>query len=200
MRNIIVDTSSLLALVRYYLPFDPQNKLYNFMKSQFESGSLQVIDAVFEELKYTSQGLILNTLKFLNEAENSKQIINTEEILPPHKFYNMLNNNFKTPIAKKLDEAEFEIQKQNFLKGVDGKMIVYAIYLKHQNNISLIKEMEDTVIITEETKMSNDRKFFKKIPAICQELNIKTMHLPQLLQQYTEIDIIINTSLHKENK
>jgi hypothetical protein len=46
------------------------------------------------------------------------------------------------------------------------------------------------VLVTEETGTGNDNKLFKKIPAICQDLNIETMSLPELLKQYKDIDVV----------
>lgn len=45
-------------------------------------------------------------------------------------------------------------------------------------------------LVTEETESSNDNKLFKKIPAICKELEIETMSLPELLVKYDNINII----------
>ena len=38
--KVIIDTSSLLSLVRYYLPFDQKAKLFDFIKSEFENGNV----------------------------------------------------------------------------------------------------------------------------------------------------------------
>jgi hypothetical protein len=43
--------------------------------------------------------------------------------------------------------------------------------------------------VTEESEVSNDNKLFKKIPAICKELDILTMTLPELLDKYDGINI-----------
>jgi hypothetical protein len=67
--NVIIDTSSLLALVRYYLPFDTNNSLKEFIKEKFESGELLIIDRVFEEASYISKGIILSELDFLNDKK-----------------------------------------------------------------------------------------------------------------------------------
>lgn len=34
---VLIDTSSLISLVRYYLPFDKDQILYNFLKDKIES-------------------------------------------------------------------------------------------------------------------------------------------------------------------
>ena len=55
--------------------------------------------------------------------------------------------------------------------------------------LNLIKDGERVVLVTEETESSNDNKLFKKIPAICKELQIETMTLPELIAKYDDIDI-----------
>ena len=38
--KVIIDTNSLLSLVRYYLPFDNENLLFNFIKDKIENGEI----------------------------------------------------------------------------------------------------------------------------------------------------------------
>ena len=38
--KVIIDTNSLLSLVRYYLPFDKENLLFNFIKEKIEIGQI----------------------------------------------------------------------------------------------------------------------------------------------------------------
>jgi hypothetical protein len=52
-----------------------------------------------------------------------------------------------------------------------------------------MKNEEQVVLVTEETESSNDNKLFKKIPAICNMLEIVTMTLPELIAMYDGIDI-----------
>lgn len=82
---------------------------------------------------------------------------------------------------RKLTETEFENQKNAFLNGADMKQIILCLIL--------IKDGEKVVLVTEETEISNDNKLFKKIPAICKELGIDTMTLPDLIAKYDGIDI-----------
>ena len=101
----IIDTSSLLSLVRYYLPFDQKAILFDFIKSEFENGNLILIDAVYEECEYFSQGLVLKTLNYLNEKAFRKKFnlpLKTKDLLPPStkKFYNLLDDNFRTPLSR----------------------------------------------------------------------------------------------------
>jgi hypothetical protein len=184
--KVIIDTSSLLSLVRYYLPFDQKTKLFDFIKSEFENGNLILIDAVYEECLYTTQGLVLKSLDYLNDKDfkkNFKLPIRTKDLLPPStkKFYNLLNDNFRTPLYRKLNDAEFEERKKEFLETADARMIILALIKKN--------EKEEIAIVTEESENGNDNKAFKKIPAICKILDIKVMTLPEILKIYQGIDI-----------
>jgi len=82
---------------------------------------------------------------------------------------------------RKLTDTEFENQKNSFLKDADIRQIILCL--------NLIKEGEEVILVTEESEVSNDNKLFKKIPAICKELDILTMTLPELLDKYDGIDI-----------
>lgn len=42
--KIVIDTNSLLSLVRYYLPFDNENHLNDFFKNKIANGSIVIID------------------------------------------------------------------------------------------------------------------------------------------------------------
>lgn len=102
----------------------------------------------------------------------------------PAKFLRQLDNQFVNSIVKrqkKLTETEFENQKNAFLNDADIKQIILCL--------NLIKNGEQVVLVTEETESSNDNKLFKKIPAICKELEIETMTLPELIAKYDGIDI-----------
>lgn len=186
--KVIIDTSSLLSLVRYYLPFDNNDKLFNFIKQKIENSSIVIIDEVLEECKVTSKQLVFKSLKYLTDKEfkkNHKIPYKTKDILPPStkKFYNMVDNNFRTSLSGKLTESEFEQRKNDFLNSADARMILLALHEKHNN-----KEIK-MAIVTEESETANDQKAFKKIPAICKMLDIDTMTLPELLVKYDDINI-----------
>jgi hypothetical protein len=61
----VIDTNSLLSLVRYYLPFDKKGVLFQFIKSKIENGNIIIIDKVLEEWAYNSKGLVLSKLPYL---------------------------------------------------------------------------------------------------------------------------------------
>ncbi len=185
--KVVIDTNSLLSLVRYYLPFDKKGVLFQFIKSKIENGDIIIIDKVLEECTYNSKGLVLSKLPYLTDKvflKASKVPYKTDSLLVPNtrQFFHQLNTVFvNTPIKRKLTEVEFENQKSSFIESADMKQVILSLNLKNQG--------EQVIIVTEETESSNDNKLFKKIPAICKELEIDTMTLPELIANYEGIDI-----------
>lgn len=185
--KVVIDTNSLLSLVRYYLPFDKKGVLFQFIKSKIENSDIIIIDKVLEECTYNSKGLVLEKLPYLTDKlflKAAKIPYKTESLLVPNtkQFFHQLNSVFvNSPIRRKLTDVEFENQKNSFIESADMKQVILALNLK--------KKGEHIFIVTEETESSNDNKLFKKIPAICQELGIETLTLPQLLTRYESIDI-----------
>ncbi len=186
--KVVIDTSSLLSLVRYYLPFDSNNNLFSFFKNQIEIGELIIIDEVLNECKFISKGLVLDKLDYLTDKEFQKKYkipIKTKNLLPPSlkKFYNLVDDNFRTRLSRRLNDAEFERSKKDYLASADARMIIYALNERHKNQDLKV------IIVTEETETANDHKTFKKIPAICSILKLDVMALPSLLEKYSGINI-----------
>lgn len=186
----LIDTSSLLSLVRYYLPFDKKGVLFEVIKRKFETGEIILLDAVLEECKYVGQKAILIKLDYLEDKDflkDNKVILKTDDLIPlaPAKFLNQLKNQFVANQYqfRKLTEAEFEVKKKEFLDSADAKLIMYAQRLMKEN------PEEEFYLVTEETSSANDLKLFKKIPAICNILGIPVITLPELLGKFSEIDL-----------
>jgi len=185
--KVVIDTNSLLSLVRYYLPFDKKGVLFQFFKSRIENGDIIIIDKVLEECTYSSKGLVLLKLPYLTEKaflKVAKVPYKTDSLLVPNtkQFFHQLNSVFSnTPIKRKLTDVEFENQKNSFIESADMKQVILALNLKNKG--------EQVVLVTEETESRNDNKLFKKIPVICKELEIDTMTLPELIAKYDGIDI-----------
>lgn len=180
--RVVFDTSSLLSLVRYYLPFDKNKILFGFIESKVKSGEIIILDKVYEECKYTAKGIVIETLDYLS---NKKIRVKTEELLPTQKFFNQLEHQFiNGTIKNRLTPSEFENRKNSYLNSADAKLILYG--LKNKNEI-----LSKLYIVTEETEFSNDNKSFKKLPAICRILDINVLTLPGLLELYEGIDLNI---------
>lgn len=74
---------------------------------------------------------------------------------------------------------EFELEKTRYLKTPDANLLLYSMTIKNNKPI----------VVTEETKTSNDNKIFKKIPENCKEIGIHCCTLPVLLKEYFKIYI-----------
>jgi hypothetical protein len=163
--KVVIDTNSLLSLIRYYLLFDKKRILFQFFKKKIEIGEVIIIDKVLEECVYNSKGIVIRTLDFLSDKsflKVSKVPFKTDSLLIPNtrQFFHQLSSVFvNSSIRKKLTEVEFENQKDLFLESADMKQIILALNIK--------KNGEKVVLVTEETESSNDNKLFKKIPSIC---------------------------------
>lgn len=189
--KVVIDTSSLLSLVRYYLPFDKQKILFEIIKSKIANSEIVVIDKIVDECEYTSKGIVLETLSFLTDKSFNKLHklpLNTEFILPPApvKFYRMVDNNFVIAVQKsRLNETQYDSLKNDFMNSADMKLILTSLNFKKDFQI------EDVFLVTEETEVSNDNKLFKKIPAICSQLDIQTINIQQLIDKLDGISIEI---------
>ncbi len=167
----IIDTSSLVAIARYYLPIKDEARLLRFIENKFRSGDLVLLSTIHLETSRTQKGIALDMMEFLNDRNLQ---YNDADLVPPSakKFSNQLDNNFCIPLLKKKLGAEaYAVQKEKFIATGDVKILVYALNNKDS----------DPVVITEETMISNDGKLFKKLPAICEILGIKHMTIAQWL-------------------
>ncbi|MFN8438181.1 MAG: DUF4411 family protein [Cytophagales bacterium] len=177
--NAILDTSSLLAFVRYYLPFDKNGNLKTLIETKFQNGEILILDKVINEAKYIAQGIILKELDFFNDK---KKIISTNNLLPNAKFYNLLENQFcnkEILRLKGISEVEFDLEKAKFLNTPDANLILYSLSMKSNAPI----------IVTEETQTGNDNKIFKKIPENCKAINLECCTLPILFKNHFNLDI-----------
>ena len=189
--KVVIDTSSLLSLVRYYLPFDKKTILFEAIKSKIANGEILIIDKIIDECEYTSKGIILTTLAFLTDKTFNKAHklpLNTEFILPPApaKFYRQVDNQFVNGVQKnRLTETQYDSVKNDFMNSADMKLILTSLTLKKDN------PTEEIFLVTEETEVSNDNKVFKKIPAICSQLDIETINIQQLIDKFEGVSFEI---------
>lgn len=159
----VVDASSLLAIARYYLPIKDEAILLHFLEAKFRAKELLLLSTIHREASRAQKGISLSVMDFLNEKE--LRIDDSDLMAPaPQKFSNLLDNNFCQPsMRKRLTAEQYASQKEEYMKTGDAKLILYA--LNHRES--------EPVIITEETPQSNDGKLFKKLPVICDLLEIR---------------------------
>lgn len=185
--KVVLDTSSLLSLVRYYIPFDNEQVLFDFVKSKLLVGDVILIDKVLDECKYIAKRIVLKQLFFLDDKQflqSSGIPYKTESLLAPSpgKFLRMVDDQFAISAKKaNLSVAQYDVQKNRYLLSADIKQIILCL--------NLMENHENVVIVSEESRASNDSKLFKKIPAICDILGIKSMTLPALLTRNNDIEI-----------
>ena len=176
----VIDTSSLVSLVRYYLPFDAEGKLKTFLEERVEAKELIILEQVVAECKLQGKGQVVKALPFI---DNPKNITAVTDVPINKRLFNMIDNNFiNGSVAGLLPEAEYQFERDKFMKTADFAMILYA---------DSIKEKENVVIVTEETGYSNDGKPFKKIPGICDTIGVRTLNLPQFLTENSIIDLTV---------
>jgi hypothetical protein len=179
--KIVIDTSSLMALVRYYIPFDRDDSLKDFFKKKIESKEIIIIDKVAIESKRIDKGIITKTLEFIDEKKNQ---VKTDILLPEPSFLRDLENRFCYGARKNtLDEFEFENRKQVFLEEADAKLLLFCLSNKGDLNL------DKFILATEETRTDNDGKLFKKLPELCDLLNIEHCNLPSLLIEHYNINL-----------
>lgn len=195
----VFDTSSLLSLVKYYLPFDNNSTLLGQIEQHLVSGDMIIIDEVLNECKGMAQGLVISKLPFLGESTFLKQhkiIKHTESLVPPsqRRFSNMLNNQFvNATLRKDITDGEFEVIKNEFLRKADARMIIFLLNEINKN------PSNNYALITEETKSNNDNKYFIKLPSICEHLNIRCMNLPTYIAQKGTLKIDISSTSDTNN-
>lgn len=174
--KLVIDTCSLLNIVRNFLPFDTNDCLFNVIKNGIESNDLIIIDKVYKQCTYTSKGIVTDTLPFLKEHQ-----IKTVDLLPDRRIWHYLDNDFKNnDVCKKLTEEEFDTNKSSFVNDADVKMLLYCYHNKD--------ELYAPKIVTDESGVNNDNKCFKKLPMLCKTLGIEVMDTPTFLKEIIAID------------
>ena len=169
------DTSSLVALSRYYHPFDNDGRLFDFVRSKFQNKEIVVLDAILNEARFTSKGIALKAYPFIEEQKDL--IVDTKELMPysTKKFGNMVDKNFAVASLVNNGKVNYSIMKQGFLNSGDGKLILTMYNRLHDDKEAKI------CIVTEESKTGNDKKVFKKIPDICDFIGARCITLVDFL-------------------
>lgn len=186
--KIIIDTSSLLDLFKYY-QFDRiyggnkiYNKLISFFYNKINSKEIIVIDKVYDE--------IFSGQKYIDDFKKSikKNIISTTSLLNQVKE---LSNEKISEIEEK--KEKFNIDKTEFYQKLDKYesqdadlyLIQFCEKLKLQNI--------NAILITEESKRND--KLLPKIPSICKDKNINCKNLPYLLFKHYKEELNFNLEI-----
>ncbi len=177
--KFLIDTSSLMAMVRYYIPFEKSDALKKLIKNKIQTGDIVLLDKVAEEASLVSKKIIVKTLVFISDKKLQTK---TNDLLPYPKFFNMLDNEFANHVQKsKLNNIEFEEERNKYLETADAKFILYLLEERKKLGV------DDTILVTEETSTDNDNKPFKKLPLICVNKGISYCNLVVLFQDHFKI-------------
>ena len=167
---IVVDTCSLVMIAKNYLPLDEDGRMVAFIEQAFVNKELLLLDTILGEARGISKGVVLEKMKFLDDKNI---VINTTDMLPlsPRRFDNMVDNNFCIRLLKKdFNDEQYIQQKEEFMKSGDAKILIYC-WSKQNNQPDIFV---DYCVMTEETRTQNDGKLFKKLPMLCDFLNVNT--------------------------
>jgi len=177
----IIDTSSLLNITRYYLPFDKNGNFKGELERLFLGGEIVVIDKVVDEAKNISRGIVPLGLPFIFSSSNRRLIVNTSSMLDPI-FLSRLETDYCNQIVRTrqlINAAEFANRKTAFARGADAKQIIYALKIA----------TSAPVVVTEESSIENDGKLFKKIPSICLLAGVNSCTVPDFLKNHCKLDL-----------
>ena len=166
MKSYVIDTSSLLSFIKYYQPFDTNNQLTKYLQDCFRDGTLILLEAVQNECKRVSGGIIFDN--FSHDLEKGKSRI--QEITK--KQLRKIDDHWAIQDLRKV-AINYDDLRKKAIESPDFQLIFYV--QSHPE--------EDLTIVTEETASQNDGKIFKKIPIICKHEEIPCITLPKLLKE-----------------
>lgn len=179
MSKYLVDSSSLVSLVRYYHPFDQGKRLMDSVHRNFEDNNWLLLNSVRDEIKRIAEGIVVNKYQFLGEEEEEEErnkIKPLPEIIATMEQQKHIDNNWVVDSVKdKLKPEEYSNERQGQVIGADFQLILTAMTAKNKKMYT---------IVTEETETPNDNKLFKKIPIICKQEEIDYITLPELLRRW----------------
>lgn len=188
----LIDTSSLVALVDYYLPFDKNGIILSELGSMLDNGELVVIDRVSKECAVIRGGSIITAIPFLSDKNRLDNIaehkVDNTFIKGMRAFNHKVLTSFHIKGAKQLfelTEEEFELEREDFKKGADFGLIYVAEALKEGG--------KDVIVVTQESRATNDRKVFKKVPQLCDIMNTTVTGISDFLISHTAINVNIGS-------
>ena len=95
----LVDSSSLLQMVRYYLPLDKQGKLHALLSQYFAAEKLVIIDAVLAEVRSLAGGIVMKKFPFLADKKIAKP---TADLFPDAAMNRRIDAEFKSKAGDNL--------------------------------------------------------------------------------------------------
>lgn len=165
---LLIDSNSIAALAKYYVPFDANNQLSTFIQGCFEEEAIVLIQEVWQEIEGVAE--IKQALPFL-----SQKMAKPSTVAP--SMAERAKEKWSNPkVCKKLGAEKFKYEVGKYINKADFYLIALCLEQKHS------KPGKPFTIVTEET-VKPDKKAFKKIPLICRDEGIECINLIQMLQR-----------------
>lgn len=114
-KTYVIDTCSLLNLVRYYKPFDEKFVLSELFQKYFKDKTFVMLKSVLDECCRIRKGEIIEGLPFLKEKIHIKKDL----IVVTPKMHNKIDNNWVEKSRKKIlvdEKGDFSLTMYNKLK------------------------------------------------------------------------------------
>ena len=161
----LLDTNTFIKAKNDFYAYDIVPAFWQVLLEKFLSGSVKVIDAVFEELLKGNDNLTDWVKKNISDAED----VNGQGYIVRVKYDKNVINNYKI-IANKVYSNKYysEENKQHFLSVADPWLVAAA------------STYGDTVVTFEKLAGANTRKI--KIPDICQQMNVSFINLYEMMR------------------
>lgn len=170
-KKFVIDTSSLLVLVRHLLKFDRDGKLLKIIKEMFSQGTAVLHEVVHEEIH---RKMVAGALGFLHSAP--RVLVQKPTPARLRHVHDHWINKERNLTDIKLEEYSLKADCQ---------------IIEHCRRMNAKMSSIEHVVVTEELpyldENSNARpRPFKKIPDICASEGVRCMNLVDMLK---EIDV-----------
>lgn len=188
----IIDTNSLLVLVRYYLPLDHNGELRELIIAAFRKGDWVITEQVLNECKQVAGGIVISEFNELADNQFRKLAaipfnVNISKGLNAKTVTHWLNQLFvRQEIEKAMEAESVEIEKEMFRDSADFSLIVAAFNKK--------AEGAEVCVMTEESRNSNDSKLYLKIPLMCERTKVRCISIADYLNRHFSIVGSVTTS------
>ena len=172
MKRYVIDCSSLVTLAQYFLPFDGSKILCNKVEQLFIGKKIILLKAIHREANHVQKGIVCEKMPWIKDWKAESNIDDITK-----KLHNKIDDHWAVKSQKnKLEPSQYEELKKKMIEGADFQLVFYALQDKRSHSYS------GTIVVTEESRSTNDGKLFKKIPLICKHEKIECINIAKMLQ------------------
>ena len=162
----LLDANAFIRAKNEFYAYDIVPSFWKMLLEKFRSGSVKIIDAVFEEILKGNDNL---TDWVRDNIRNAEDVYGKEYIVQAKYDQNVIGNYRIIANNVYSNECYSEENKQQFLSGADPWLVAAA------------STYGDTVVTFEKSARANSKKI--KIPDICQQMNVQFMDLYDMMRK-----------------